>query len=159
MIPSIGHLSVFSDGSYKTRMPIYRARSRVRTRQFYAFPPFSPLTSHMTIKRRVFVVIMEGLGLGVSVSVSVRVMVKDTEKLVATGVLAQLHRTTVLSETNSLTFSSVIFWDWNRKTDRYTHFYEKNSFSSSSITNERAAVDQCREARWIQVSLKTYHWE
>ena len=54
-------------------------------------------------------VIMEGLGLGVSVSVSVRVMVKDTEKIVATGVLAQLHRTTVLSETNSLTFNSVIF--------------------------------------------------
>ena len=30
--------------------------------QFFAFPPFSPLASHMTIKRRVFVAIMESKG-------------------------------------------------------------------------------------------------
>ena len=65
------------------RMPIYRARTRARTqartsgstrarirhrtRQFFAFPPFSRPTSPMTIKGRVFVAIMEGeleLGLG-----------------------------------------------------------------------------------------------
>ena len=49
------------------RMPIYRARTRRRTRQFFAFPPFSRPASPMTIKRRVFVAIMEGkleLGLG-----------------------------------------------------------------------------------------------
>ena len=31
-----------------------RARTRRRTRQFFAFPPFLPPASHMTIKRRVF---------------------------------------------------------------------------------------------------------
>ena len=41
---------------YVSRMPIYRAR----TRQFFAFPPFSRPASPMTIKRRVFVAIMEG---------------------------------------------------------------------------------------------------
>ena len=30
--------------------------------QFFAFPPFSPLASHMNIKRRVFVAIMESKG-------------------------------------------------------------------------------------------------
>ena len=50
-------------------MLIYRARTRRRTRQFFAFPPFSRPASAMTIKRRVFVAIMErklelGLGLG-----------------------------------------------------------------------------------------------
>ena len=32
------------------RMPIYRARTRRRTRQFFAFPPFSRPASPMTIK-------------------------------------------------------------------------------------------------------------
>ena len=32
------------------RMPIYRARTRRRTREFFAFPLFSPPASHMTIK-------------------------------------------------------------------------------------------------------------
>ena len=54
-------------------MPIYRAiRTRARTwsqdfdagldkaRQFFVFEPFSRLASHMTIKRRVFVAIVEG---------------------------------------------------------------------------------------------------
>ena len=52
-------------------MPIYRARTRARTgrrtRQFLAFPQFSRPASPMTVKRRVFVAIMEGkleLGLG-----------------------------------------------------------------------------------------------
>ena len=31
--------------------PGFRARTRRRTRQFFAFPPFSPPASHMTIKR------------------------------------------------------------------------------------------------------------
>ena len=62
----------------KLGIPIYRAR----TRQFFAFPPFSPPASHMTIKRRVFLAIMEGklavrvrvrLGLEVRVRVGVRV--------------------------------------------------------------------------------------
>ena len=49
--------------------PGLRARTRRRTRQFFAFPPFSRPASPMTIKRRVFVAIMEGklklrLGLG-----------------------------------------------------------------------------------------------
>ena len=49
------------------RMPIYRARTRRRTRQFFAFPPFSRPVSPMTINRRIFVAIMEGkleLGFG-----------------------------------------------------------------------------------------------
>ena len=33
--------------------PGLRAGTRFRTRQFFAFPPFSPPVSHMTIKRRV----------------------------------------------------------------------------------------------------------
>ena len=41
-------------------MPVYRARTRRRTRKFFAFPPFSPPVSHMTIKKRVFLAIMEG---------------------------------------------------------------------------------------------------
>ena len=47
--------------------PGLRARTRRRTRQFFAFPPFSRPASPMTIKRTVFVAIMEGkheLGLG-----------------------------------------------------------------------------------------------
>ena len=51
-----------------SRMPTYRARTRARTRQFFAFPPFSPPASHMTIKRRVFLAIMEGeLELGLAI--------------------------------------------------------------------------------------------
>ena len=56
------------------RMPIYRVRTRLRTRQFFAFPPFSRPAISTTINRRVFVAIMEarkarvrvwlGLGLG-----------------------------------------------------------------------------------------------
>ena len=49
------------------RMPIYRARTRRRTRQFFAFPPFSRPASPIIINRRVFVAIMEGkleLGFG-----------------------------------------------------------------------------------------------
>ena len=42
------------------RMPVYRARTRRRTRQFFAFPSFSPPASYMTIKKRVFLAIMEG---------------------------------------------------------------------------------------------------
>ena len=42
------------------------------------FPPFSPSASNITMKRRVFVAIMEGLGLGV------------TEKFFLTGVLARV---------------------------------------------------------------------
>ena len=54
--------------------PGLRARTRRRTRQFLAFPPFSPPASHITIKRRVFVAIMEvklelGSGLGLLVRV------------------------------------------------------------------------------------------
>ena len=49
------------------RMPIYRAR----TRQFFAFSPFSRPESPMTIKSRVFVAIMEGkLELGLRLGLS-----------------------------------------------------------------------------------------
>ena len=34
------------------------------------FPPFSPSASHITMKRRVFVAIMEGLGLGLQKNLS-----------------------------------------------------------------------------------------
>ena len=37
-----------------------RARTRRRTRQFFAFPPFSSPASDMTIKRRVLLAIIEG---------------------------------------------------------------------------------------------------
>ena len=36
------------------------ARTRRRSQQFFAFPPFSPPASHVNIKRKVFVAIMEG---------------------------------------------------------------------------------------------------
>ena len=46
------------------RMPIYRARTRRTTREFFAFPLFSPPASHMTIKglfRRRWVTLVLGL--------------------------------------------------------------------------------------------------
>ena len=56
------------------RMPIYRVLTRLRTRQFFAFPPFSRPAISTTINRKVFAAIMEarkarvrvwlGLGLG-----------------------------------------------------------------------------------------------
>ena len=69
-------------------MAIYRARTRARTRQFFAFPPFSPPASHMTIQKKVFLAIMEGklavrvrvrgwrlgLGLGLGLGVLARVL-------------------------------------------------------------------------------------
>ena len=39
---------------------MYRARTRRSTRLFFAFPPFSRPASPMTIKRKVFVAIIEG---------------------------------------------------------------------------------------------------
>ena len=55
-------------------MPVYRARTRRRTRQFFAFPSFSPPASYMTIKKRVFLAIMEGkLAVRVRVWLEVRV--------------------------------------------------------------------------------------
>ena len=60
-------MQVLCNRAQNLRMRIYRAR----TRQVFAFPPFSPPTSPMTIKKRVFVAIMEGkleLGLGLGLS-------------------------------------------------------------------------------------------
>ena len=49
-------MSVLTGCPCTARMTIYLAR----TRQCFALPPFSPPASHMTMKRRVFVAIMEG---------------------------------------------------------------------------------------------------
>ena len=54
-------------------MPVHRAKTRRRTRQVFAFLPFSPPASHMTIKKRVFLAIMEGkLAVRVRVGLEVR---------------------------------------------------------------------------------------
>ena len=67
------------------RMPIYRARTRRRTRQFFAFPPFSRPASPMTIK------IEEGFCGNHGRKARVRVRVRTRIRVRVSGMIRRLR--------------------------------------------------------------------
>ena len=71
------------------RVPIYRARTRRRTRQFFAFPPFSRPASPMTIK------IEEGFcgnhGRKARVRVRVRTRIRVRVRVRVSGMIRRLR--------------------------------------------------------------------